>query len=220
MAKTLSTGSSVAIASAYGTAKTFASITNAAEAVASFASDPSLAVGDYFEVTTSGWGRMEKRIIRVKAASGAGPYLVTFENMDTSDTNRFPSGSGAGTVREITAWTNLSQVKDISTSGGDQQFADVTAIDDVVTQQMPTVRSAQSMTLTCFDDPALSWYPVVRSASESATPVALKMTFPNTTYMVANAYWSLNQVPSVAKNDALTSQITLSYAAQAMRYST
>src|SRR5574337_839023 len=217
MAKTLSTGSAVAIASTYSTAKTFSSITNATEAVASFAADPSLVANDYIEVT-SGWGRLNQRVVRVKTVSGTGPYLVTFEKMDTSDTNKYPAGSGAGSVRKITAWTSMSQIKDLSTSGGDQQFADVTAIDDVVTQQMPTVRSAQSMTMTIFDDPTLAWYDVVRAASEAATPVALRMTFPNTTYLVANAYWSLNQVPSVTKNDALTTQVTLSYAAQAMRY--
>lgn len=217
MAKTLSTGLVVAIAGTYGAAKTFSSITNASEAVASFAADPSLAVGDYMEVT-SGWGHLHDRIVRVAAVSGAGPYLVTFKGVDTSNTTKYPTGSGAGSVREITSWVNLSQVKSISTSGGDQQFADVTAIDDVVTKQMPTVRSAVAMTLEVFDDPALSWYSTVRDASDSSTPRAMLMSPPNGSKIAANAYWSLSEVPNIAQREAMTTSISLSYAAVPTRY--
>lgn len=218
MAKTLSTGSTIAIANGYGTSKSFSSITNATEAIASFSADPGLAVGEYFEVTTSGWGRLAERIVRVKAVSGTGPYLVTFEGIDTSDTTRFPPGSGAGTVREITGWDNLSQVKEVSSSGGDQQFADVTAIDDVETRQMPTVKSAVTMTLTVFDDPTLSWYSTVQAASDSMTPRALRITPANGAKILGNAYWSISGVPQITKNEAITTTISLSYASLPTRY--
>jgi hypothetical protein len=52
----------------------------------------------------------------------------------------------------------MSQLKNISTSGGEMQFADVTALDDVVARQIPTIRSAVNMTVDVFDDPTLAWY--------------------------------------------------------------
>src|SRR5574337_370558 len=218
MAKTLSTGSTLAIATGFGTAKAFNSITNASEAIASFTADPGLAVGEYFEVTTSGWGRIAEKVVRVKAISGAGPYLVTFEGIDTSDTTLYPPGSGAGTVREVSGWANISQVKDVSSSGGEQQFADATAIDDVVTKQMPTVKSAVAMTLTVFDDPTLPWYATVQAASNGLTPRPLMISPANGSKILANAYWSLSGVPTISKNEVITTTITLSYASEPTRY--
>ena len=52
--------------------------------------------------------------------------------INTTDTSKYPAGTGIGSIRKISAWTALSQVKGLSASGGDMQFANVTAIDDVV----------------------------------------------------------------------------------------
>jgi len=217
MAKTLSTGTIFAIASAYGAAQAFSSITNVAEAVASFTANPSLAAGDIIEVT-SGWGRLNGRIVRVKAVSGAGPYLVTFEAIDTTSTAKYPSGSGAGSVRKITTWTNLSQVKDVSVSGGDVNYADVTDIEDVVEKKIPTTRGAVSLSLTVYDDPTLAWYAVVQAASDAITPVAMRQSFANGSLTLANTYWNVQQTPNVAKNEALTAKIDCGYYAVPTRY--
>lgn len=218
MAVTLSTGATYKIASAYGTSKSFTALSNAAEAVASFSTDPTLTAGDYIEVT-SGWGRLDKQIVRVKSVTGTGPYLVTFEGSNTSDTSKYPSGSGTGSIRKITTWTALSQLKGISASGGDQQYADITAIDDVVERKVPTIRSAVTMDIEAYDDPSLAWYTAVQTASDSATPYGLLATFPNGSNLCANSYWGLQKVPQINKNEAMTTKISLSYAAQPMRYS-
>lgn len=218
MAITLSTGTSISIASTYGTSKAFTTITNASEAVASFTADPSLAAGDLVEVT-SGWGRLDKRVVRIKAVAGAGPYTATFESVDTSDTDNYPASGGAGSIREITAWTEITQIKGVSAGGGDQQYADITTIADVVARQMPTIRSAVTMDLEVFDDPTLGWYTTVTTASDTATAYGLKMSFPNGSKLYANSYFSLQKVPNVATNEALTSKVSLSYAADPIRYS-
>lgn len=216
MAITLSTGVALAIAKTYGSSVNITAITNAAEAVATLSVGHSVVVGDYLEVN-SGWGLLDKRVVRVKTVA---TNDVTFEGIDTSDTIKYPAGTGTGTIRRITAWSALSQVKAISASGGEMQFADVTALDDVVAKQIPTIRSAVSMNIDVFDDPTLTWYADVSKASDARAPYGLRMSFPNGSKMVANAYWSLQRVPSVNQNEAMTSQITLSYAAEPVRYAT
>lgn len=214
MGKTLSTGSVIAIAKTYSAAVSMTAITNAAEAVATLAAGHGVIAGDYIEVT-SGWGKLDGRVVRVKAVS---TNDVTLEGMDTTSTTTYPAGTGGGSIRRITAWSNLSQLKNLSSSGGEQQFADVTAVDDVVERKIPTIKSAVTMDVEVFDDPALAWYADVSKASDSATPYGLRMTFPNGSKVVANAYWSLRKIPTVAKNEALTTGISLSYAADPMRY--
>lgn len=216
MAITLSTGSVFAIASTYGSSVTMSAITNASEAVATLAAGHSVVVGDYLEVT-SGWGRLDKKIVRVKTIA---TNDITFEGINTSNTTTYPTGSGTGSIRRITAWTNLSQVQSSSVSGGDLQYADVTAIDDVVAKQIPTIRSAVSLSLTVFDDPSLAWYSVVANADDTRTPYALRITSANGAKTVANAYWSLQRTPNIAQNAAMTTSIGLSYAAEPTRYAT
>lgn len=217
MAITLSTKTAVLIASAYGAAKIFTAVSNAVQCELSFASDPSLSIGDVVEIT-SGWGRLNNRLARVDSISGAGPYLVVLEDIDTSDTDAYPAGTGTGSVREITGWTEITQIKSLSSSGGEQQFADITSIADDVEKKIPTIRSAVSVSMELYDDPTLAYVPVVKAAADASRVAGLKMTFPNGSVLYANAYWSIQDVPNVAKNEALTAKLDMSYASAPTRY--
>jgi len=76
------------------------------------------------------------------------------------------------------------------------------------------------MTIDVYDDPTLSWYADVSAADDARSPYALKMDFANGSKLVANAYWSILDVPTMAQNEALMTQISLSYASEPIRYST
>ena len=223
MSITLATGAIVAIAKTYAASVSVTAAANSGAAgftattTLTTGSAHSIAVGDYVEVT-SGWGRLDKRVVR--AATGTTGSTLVLENVDTSDTTKFPAGQGTGSVRRITAWTNLSQIKSLSTSGGDQQYSDITSLDDVVEKKVPTIRSAVSMELEVFDDPTLTWYADVTVASDASTPYAVRISSPNGAKTVANAYWSLMKVPMMAKNEAMTTKVSLSYAADPVRYTT
>lgn len=216
---TLANGSTLSIASAYAAAKTFTLITNAAEAVASYAVDPTHAVGEILEIT-SGWGRLNGRVVRVKAVSGAGPYLVTFEGVNTTDTAKFPAGAGAGTTREITTWTPITQLKELTGGGGDPKYADITTYDDVNDKQMPSGRAAATIDVEVFDDPSLAFYPIVVAAADASTVTAMKLSFSNGSSLYANAYWSIQKIPVMSKGQALTSKINASYVSEPIRYAT
>lgn len=221
MAITLSTGATLSVAKTYlpalnaaGTAIT--QITNANPAVAT--STNTLSIGDYIMIN-SAWGLIDQRVVRVSAVTGT---TITLEGIDTSDTTKYAGGAtgGAGTFRKITAWSPLSQVKSISASGGSQNFATVTTITDQVERQIPTTKAAVSMTVDVYDDPTLPWYADVSAADNARTPYGMLMSFPNGSKLAANAYWSLMRVPTMSSNEALMTQISLSYAAEPMRYST
>lgn len=214
MAITLSTGVTLSVAKTYDSALNFSAASNAAECTLTVTGS-TIVAGDYVEVT-SGWDLLDKRIVRAKAGTSA--TAIILESVNTTSTSRYPVGAGVGSVRKVSAWTQITQVKGLSASGGEQQFADITSITDTVAKQMPTIRSAMSMTVDVFDDPALTWYADVTIADEARSPYGLLMAFPNGSKLVANAYWSLMDVPSVAQNEALMTQITLTYAAEPQRY--
>ena len=220
MAITLSTGATVAVAKTYSpilslAGTTITAISNASPA--SVTATHSLSAGD-FVVIASSWGLLDMRVCRVAGVTGTTAF--TLEGVDTSDTAKYPATTGIpATFRKITAWSQLSQVKGVSASGGAQQFADITSITDTVKRQIPTIKDAVTMTVDVFDDPALSWYADVSAADDARSPYGLLMTFPNGSKLVANSYWSILDVPTMATNEALMTQINLSYAAEPLRYS-
>lgn len=215
MSITLTTGSTMAVAKTYGASIAYSTITNATDAVITTASAHSIAVGEYVEVL-SAWGRLDKRIARAKVGT-TGSTLV-LEGINTVDTSKYPAGTGAGSVRRISAWTTLSQIKSMSASGGSQNYADVTDMTDTVQRQVPTTRAPISVTIDAYDDPSLAWYADVTIADEAKTPYGYLLTPANGKPMVANAYWSLMRVPTMANNEAMMTQINLSYAAEPVRY--
>ena len=216
MAITLAVGTVAAIASTYATSKNMTAITNATEAVATLEASHGVVVGDYLEVT-SGWDRLNARIVRAKTVA---TNDVTFEGINTTSTTNYPAGTGTGTIRRITAWTNLSQITSgITVSGGEINFADVTTLTDTTQKQIPTTRNPVSVSMPLFDDPSLSWYSTVSSASETRTATGMRMSFPNGSKLVANAYWSLQTVPTI-EDSTLRARIDLAFAAEPVRYTT
>ena len=218
MAIYLPNGSKFYIASTIAATKTFTSITNASEAVMSFAADPGLATGDYFEIN-SGWEEIDGNVYRVKTASGAGPYLVTIEGLNTTDTARFPSGSGAGTTREVTAWTEITQVEAPATSGGEQQFITYQTIALAKERRLPSYRNAQGLKLTFFDDPALGWYSIVQAASvDNQNQYPIKISLKSGAFIVASGYWSLQKMPQMASGSPMKAEIDIALANDIVRY--
>ena len=216
MAITIATGTQVAIATTYGTAVVMSAITNATEAVATLAAGHGVVVGDFLEVT-SGWDLLNGRIVRVKTVASND---ITFEAINTSSTANYPAGSGTGTIRRITAWTSVTQVQGVDTGGGDQNYADITTITDRTQKQVPTTRNAQTIDLTVFDDPSLTYYASAVAAAEASSTIGLRLIFPNSSRIVINAYISVQKMPTVAVNQPLTARLSFSAYAEPTRYAT
>ncbi len=215
MSITIATGTKINCAKTYGPALVISSISNASPAVAVFADASSVVVGDYLEIT-SGWGLLDKRIVRVSAKS---TNNVTLEGIDTSSTQKY-SGSGSGSARRITAWEQLSQIKSMSPSGGDPKFSDISTMDDLTDKQVPVGRNASSQEFVLFFDPTLAWHTTVTAVTESLTLAGMMMVFPNGSRTLANAYWSLSRNPEAVKDEGITVKLSLSYASDAIVYPT
>lgn len=216
MAIVKTVGTAFSIGSTFGTQFTVTAITNASPAVATLSASHGVAVGDIIELT-SGWDLANLRVFR---ASAVATNDVTLEGFDTTDTTKYPAGSGTGTGREITAWTQISQVTaDFSISGGDQNFADTTTIANLIRQQIPTDRNPFVMTLPHFYDSSASWRTTARAATLAATPYPVRVVFPNASRLLASAYWSLRDVPTNS-DSTLRDEVVVSFANTPTLYAT
>lgn len=214
MAYTLPNGSTLSIADSYGAAKTMSALTNAAAGVATLEASHGVVVNDILEVT-SGWGNLDGRIVR---ASAVATNDVTFEAIDTSSTTKYPAGGGTGSVREISSWTSITQILDVQTSGGDQQFWTYQPLEGDSQKQVPTVRTPKVFTFTLGDDSSLGWYSVVKAASDAGTPTAFRLSLKNGDILYYNGYVSMDETPSLTLNQGMAISVTLTLVALQTRY--
>ena len=119
------TGTFTSVATVFSTVKTVTGISNAVEAVVS-ATAHGFSNGDIVEVTT-GWGRLNKRAFRVKSST---TDTFVLEGADTTNTDFYPSGSGAGTVRKVITWIQGDRTLNHNTSGGDPKNVTVQFIEN------------------------------------------------------------------------------------------
>jgi hypothetical protein len=218
MSKTLAVGTQIAIAKTYAASQAFTSITNATEAVASFATDPTLVAGDIIEVT-SGWGRLNNRVVRVKTVSGAGPYLVTLESVNTSSTARYPAGSGAGSVRKISAWDTCTQISNVEIGDPTIQYADGSDYDNPVDIRIPASIQPPDGSFTFHADGTLAWLPTVRDASESTAQTGIRLLTPSGAVTYGNAYWLLSEFPQLpGRTETIKQKVTFGFSSLPIGY--
>lgn len=213
MSAFLPDGATVALATAYGSAKTVSAATNANPGVLT-ANAHGMANGTYYELK-SGWQKVNDRIFK---AANIAADAVDLTGIDTTDVTRFPPGSGLGSLREITAWTTIEQILEFTTSGGDQQFSNFSFLDEDFERQLPTITSAQSIQIGIADDPTLAGYIALKSAGEARAIRALRVTLPNSSVIVYNGYMSFNETPSLTKGSVMKVTATLSLQGRPTRY--
>lgn len=214
MSISLPNGALVAIASGYGAAKTMSALSNANPGVATLEASHGVIVNDVIEVT-SGWSRLTDKVVRVSAVS---TNDVSLEGQDTSLTSIYPASGGTGTVREITGWTQLSQILTSSSSGGEQQFLEYQFLESDAQKRIPTFKSAAGLSFSVADDPTLAGYILASAANDDRLKRAVRITLPSGAVIYYNAYISLNKTPSLTVNEIMAVEVTLSLLAEPVRY--
>ena len=164
------TGTLFSVATTFGSNITVTAVTNANPAVCT-ATAHGLSNGDVIEVT-SGWGRANKRVFRV---ANQATNTFELEGFDTSSTSFFPAGTGIGTVREVTAWTQLTKVMNPATQGGDPKTVTYKFVESDVEYSINDGFTATSYTLEFDDDDTTSGYTAMRTLTDAQTNTVLKM---------------------------------------------
>jgi len=214
MAVALPNGAIIAIAIGYGAAKTMSVLTNANPAIATLEVSHGVVLGDFLEVT-SGWSRLTDKILRAGTPS---TNDIPLEGYNTTSTSIYPAGTGTGTVREITGWTQLSQILSSSSSGGEQQFLEYQLLEADAQKRIPTFKSAGGLNFSIADDPTLAGYILASTANDDRLPRAVRITLPSGAIILYNAYISLNKTPSLTVNEIMACEVTLSLLAEPVRY--
>lgn len=167
-------------------------------------------------MATSGWSNLDGRVFRI-ADETTNDFEL--EDLDTTSTTLFPAGSGAGTFTPITAFAQISQILEFTTTGGDQQFTNFSYLEQNFETQIPTITSAQSISIGIADDPSLAGYIALKAASDARAIRALRLALPDGSIIFYNGYVSFNETPSLNKGQVMQVRATFSLLGRPVRYS-
>ena len=169
MAFAIPNGSRVNVAKAYLAPIVFTAASNATECELTVASAAGILAGDVVQVS-SGWLKLDNMVLRVKSVTS---NKIVLEAFDTTDTKKFPAGTGAGTLRKIDSWITMPQVMTLSTEGGDQQTISVQFLEDDKARTIPTFKNAVVQVYTFAHDPQLAIYKRLIDLDDSSDTTAV-----------------------------------------------
>lgn len=188
------TGSTFYIASAYGSPKTTTIVSNASEAVVTSAGH-GYSNGDVIEIT-SGWGRLNLRVFEI---SGVTTDTFKLTGQDTTSTTYFPIGTGIGSCREVTTFTQITSVMNPASSGGDPKTVTYKFVESDVEFSINDGFGATSYTMEIDADAVASaGYVALKSLTEVQTTTCLKV--------VTRSGSRIYQPCTVALNEAIRMQ--------------
>lgn len=165
------TGTTFFIASAYAASKTVTIVTNASEAVVTSAAH-GYSNGDIVEIT-SGWGRLNLRNFRIKSVA---TDTFVLEGADTTSTTLFPAGSGIGSVRKVSTFTQITGVMNPQSSGGDPKTVTYKFVESDVEYSINDGFSATNYTMELdADSIGGAGYTALKALTDVQTYTCLKM---------------------------------------------
>lgn len=216
MAYTLPNGSTIDLASSYSAEVEIESISNTNPAVVT-ATGHGFAEGDIVHLVT-GWELLTNRSFLVGAVT-TDTFTLVGSQVDTTDTTFYPLGGGVGTVKSVETWVNVPQITNVEFSGAEQAFLDVQFLSSRNQIQIPTTRSAATMTLTIADDPAQPFVPVVQAYDFDLSTNVLRLNLVNGDSILYPSIITFSPTPTVTINELLVNTMTASVQGTPTRYS-
>jgi len=212
---TLPSGTILSVATAFAAAKTVTGISNAAEAVVSCTAH-GYSVGDIVQIY-SGWGRLNRRAVKVKSVL-ADSFVAT--DIDTTNTEFFPSGSGIGTVRKVTTFTQISKYLNPNSSGGDPKPVTVKFMDEDTETTLNDGFTAVSESFEIDADQfGTSAYNALRTLSDVQTDTLLKKTLKSGGIIYTPCTIALNENVKMGNSSIYTNMVSISGNGRITRYS-
>ncbi|WCO82127.1 tail tube protein [Pseudomonas phage vB_PpS_SYP] len=213
MAARLPNGSTVDFVKTYGDDITVTSISNAKPAVVTAAAH-GLVKGDIVVLTT-GWLKLSGRGFRVGEVT-VGTFEL--EGVDTTNTASYAVGVSAGTVKKAEEWVAISQITEVASSGGEQQFYQYGYLEEDEDRQIPTTKSPSTLTLTVADDPSQLYVSVVEEADELKEERLQRLNLVNGDIILYNSIASITNTPTLNRNQIMVRTITLAQQGRVSRY--
>lgn len=210
------TGTIFSIATVFATAKTVSAISNLAEGVVSCTAH-GFSAGDIVEIT-SGWGRLNKRAFKVKAPT---TDAFALDGANTVNTEFFPSGSSAGSVRKVSTWQQISKIMNPTTSGGDPKPITYKFLEsDVEYTKNDGFSATQEGFEIDADEIGQAGYEALKTLTDVQTDTIMKKTMKSGSIILTPCTVALNENVQMADGQINKCKVSISANNRITRYQT
>ena len=211
---TLPKGTTLSVASAFAAAKTVTAVSNAAECSVSCTAH-GYSVNDILQLY-SGWGRLNRRAVRVKSQT---TDAFVCELIDTSNTEFFPAGSGTGTVRKVTTWTQISKYLNPNQSGGEPKNVTVQFMDEDTETSLNNGFTAITESFEIDADQfGTAAYTALRTLTDVQTDTILKKTLKSGVAIYTPCTVALNENVKLSQDSIMTNVVSINGNGRISRY--
>ncbi len=191
----------IAVQSVLAAADTITGITKANPGVATSTAH-GLVNGDIVVLTIQGMYQLDGRVARV-----ANKTNDTFE-LEGIDTTLFDTFT-SGTAELITFGTALSTATNVTASGGDFDFIDVTTIHDNVKKQIPGLANPSTFSFENIWDVSDAGLVALKSASDSQAKRAVRFTFANGQKLYFTGYIGASLLPTGSAQEVVKTSVVV-----------
>ncbi len=212
---TLPNGSTVDLASSYSAEVPIVSISNTNPAVVT-ATGHGFSEGDIVQLNTS-WELLNNRSFLVGEVTTDTFELIGSQN-DTTNTTFYPVGASIGSVKAVETWVGINQVTGVEFAGLEQQYLDIQFLSSRTQVQLPTVRTAGTMTLTVADDPDQPFLPIVQAYDFDLSLNTLRLNLVNGDSILYPSIISFTPTPTVTINELLVNTLGAAVQGTPTRY--
>ena len=206
-------GSKFYFSKTFAAAKAISAITNAAPAVAT-ATAHGYMDGDEI-LLISGWEDATDTVYRVDQLTAD---TFGIGGLNTTNTNFYPTGSGAGEARKVSTWVEMPQVLNISTSGGDARFTTISPLAKRNDINVPTGFNAMSISITLGHDPSNANYQQMLDISRTLERVAFKMVLSGGAVGYGYGYMNVSEMPKLNSNSVNTVDAAITVIGRSLSY--
>lgn len=210
----LPNGAKVALATTFGSPITVSAVSNANPAVATAAAH-GLTSNDLVLADTPGWERLDSSVRRVDDEDTG---TFKFEGLNSTDTVKFPVGGGVGTVREITAWTQLPKIPTFATEGGDAKTITSSYIDYLRDINFITGENATMLNFQVSYAPDSAAHTALQAASDSGSIQVVRMVLPDGSQLYYPGQLHFNPKPITTKDAEMVNNVMLALHGEFTRY--
>lgn len=213
MALSTPVGTSYYISQTFASAKT---ITGISAANPGLATSVSHGYSDNDELLLQvGWDLAKNSVFRADQQS-ADTFLV--KGLNTTNTNNFASGGGAGSAYKISSWVEIPNIIGISPQGGTARFVDVRLLKSLQGLKLPDGFEAMAITFDIGFDPSETNWDTMLDISRNTTPVAYKSVKGSGAATYGYGYFLMSEAPLQAAGQVDRVQATFAALGRTISY--
>lgn len=208
-------GSKFFYSTTFGPKKTVSSVSNADPAVATSAAH-GFANGQEL-LLLNGWEDASESIWRAQDIT---PGTLELEDLDTSDTEWFPSGTASeGSLQLVSDWQEIGQVLEVSNTGGGRRDITVSPLARRNSIVLPAGFEASGIDFVLGYDPSRVDQKAMDKISRRLSHrVAFKFVLPGGAKLYSYGYMQKSGVPQLASQDVIKVNLSCSFLGMVSTY--